>query len=273
MQDDERRDLSDAERLKSKLERLGSPAARRALVARLGSGGSEARIAFCEFLDEIILARRVGFRPASGDALVADIANRRLLRIETLPAHVDAPASAMEALRPGDAAQIRQVADAIGAFLDGAGAPLSVTEDPLPERPSADMLGRSAAALADAMGVTLYAAPAEDPSEPPPPPREAGSPTLEDIALAVRQTAADGRTALLSGDAGTIDASGRLAGVSLGNAMAGLLAAAPLVAVYGRPDADRAVLVRVDDATRLEAIVPAGRIGPAITAALDLGAD
>ena len=252
--------MSDGDRLRSKLERLSAPDERAGLFDRMGAGGDAARIAFCEFIDEIVLAREVTFAsPAMGD-LVALVSNRRLLRITQLPGGLAADPGVSEALRPGDADQIAQVADTLGAFLDAAG-PLDVREAPLPARAPAEMLGRSAAALAGAFGVALYAGAAKNEG-----PDTDAAPSLDLVSLALRHRSADGKVAGISGQADLFRSDAIVLEKPLSEVFRGVLKGPEIAAVYARPGHGTAWLVSDADGHRTEAIVAADRIAEAMAA-------
>lgn len=175
--------MSEDRRLRDKLARLASgddavvDGARR-LFAR---PGEDLVAAILVEIDETILARRLTFRTEDGRHLTAEVANRRLLRLTDLPAGIGDPALS-EPLGPESDPVLPSIIAALRTFAAGEEA-ISVETGPLPQRGQPDVLGRSAAALAAAAGIALYAAsPAPDASDMP-----AGfAGDVSRIALAVR---------------------------------------------------------------------------------------
>lgn len=250
--------MSDGDRLRSKLDRLSAPEERAGLFDRLGAGGDAARIAFCEFIDEIVLAREVTFASSAMGDLVAQVSNRRLLRITQLPEGLAADPGVSEALRPGDADQIMQVAGAVAAFLDGSG-PLEVREEPLPARLPAEMLGRSAAALAAALGVSLYSgAPVGGGAE------TVAAGSLDHLALAIRHRSADGGIASTSGQADLFRSERSAVETPLSEVFRGVLKGPAIAAVFARSGNSTALLVSDTDGTTTEAVIAADRIAEAL---------
>ena len=150
--------MSEDKRLRDKLGKLAAEddgAGPRRLPA--GPDGDLTR-AILEEIDETILPRTLDFSAPDGSTLTLEVARRRLLAIA---AHPDAPADGPERdrllapLSPDDDAALAAVADAIARFA-GAAAHLTVAVAPLSRPAGAGPLGRSAAAIAGMLGITLY---------------------------------------------------------------------------------------------------------------------
>lgn len=173
--------MSEDRRLRDKLARLASDAEEVAGGARRLSGGpgGDLLAAILVEIDETILARRLTFRTDDGRHLTAEVANRRLLRLTDLPSGDPALS---EPLGPESDPVLPSLIDALRTFAAGQTA-ISVETGPLPQRGQPDVLGRSAAALAEAAGIELYAA-SPAPDAPGTPAGFAGD--VSGMALAVR---------------------------------------------------------------------------------------
>jgi hypothetical protein len=147
--------VSDDKRLRDKLDKLAAEdAAGGPRRLRAGPDGSLTR-AILEEIDETILPRTLAFRAPDGSTLSLEVANRRLLGIARDPA---ARGELPGLLAPDDDDALAAVAEALARFADGAGA-LTVTAGPLARQTGPGGLGRSAAALAQALGLRMYDAP------------------------------------------------------------------------------------------------------------------
>ena len=110
-----------------------------------------------EEIDESILGRTLTFRGEDGAVLALQAANRRLLCVTELPEGlVEGGAGLVTApLGPEDEAAMAAVAGALRRFAAGRVA-LTVTSLPFARPVDPGMRGRSAAAVAQALGITLY---------------------------------------------------------------------------------------------------------------------
>ncbi|MCU0856599.1 MAG: hypothetical protein MUF63_17495, partial [Rhodobacteraceae bacterium] len=157
--------MSDDKRLRDKLDKLAAEdAAGAPRRLRAGPDGSLAR-AILEEIDETILPRTLAFRAPDASTLSLEVANRRLLGIVQDPA---ARGELPGLLPPDDDAALAAVAEALARFADDAGE-LTVTAGPLARATGPGGFGRSAAALAQALGLRMYDAPrpvaAPDPAQ------------------------------------------------------------------------------------------------------------
>lgn len=153
--------MSDIERLKNKLARLSAntdamDATGREIQAADGKGLLRAVL---QEIDETILAREIIFRNAAGSTLGFEVANRRLLRVSDWPAK-SIPAAAATALKLpfADAASpaIDALAKLLQVFLKDRDS-LTVSFARLSRSSDASEIGCSAAALAEAWSLDLYA--------------------------------------------------------------------------------------------------------------------
>lgn len=147
--------MSDDKRLKDKLARLADDGDGRA------SPGDDPLRAIVLEIDETILPRRLTFRAADGAELALEAANRRLLSFLDLPADVAGEAeraTLLAPLPPDDGAALAAAADALGLFVRRHG-PAQVTTGPLDRDLDPSGIGRSASAIAEALGLDLYTPP------------------------------------------------------------------------------------------------------------------
>jgi hypothetical protein len=210
--------MSEDRRLRDKLAKLADDASG-AGERRLSGDGRNLAEAIVEEVDEAILGRRLTFRTEDGAVLALEAANRRLLRIVELPDDIAAPADRAGLLAPlpqEDEAALAAVAGVIGRFAEGR-RELSVEAAPLDRAPDPGARGRSASAVAEALGFTLYDRPAPVPMPDPARGFDAG---LGRLALAAASVSGDERSPATGPDA---DAVGRLSALGQED-LAGLLA-------------------------------------------------
>lgn len=151
--------MTEDRRLRDKLAKL---AAEETGAAERRLAGDDPVRAMLEEIDETILARRLAFRGTDGAMLSLEAANRRLLGLVEAPDDVSASedrSSLFAPLPPDDDDALAMVAAALQRFAAGRG-PLSVTAAPLGREVGAGTRGRSAAAVAEALGFALYDPPA-----------------------------------------------------------------------------------------------------------------
>jgi hypothetical protein len=146
--------VSDDRRLRNKLDKLAAEdgGAGPRLLSPTTDGGLTRAI--LEEIDETILPRTLEFRAPDGSALSLEVANRRLLGIAGPPDGPEGEAH-LAPLPPDDDAALARVADALARFA-GSAASLTVAAAPLSRAAGAGTLGRSAAAIAEVLGLTLY---------------------------------------------------------------------------------------------------------------------
>jgi hypothetical protein len=174
--------------------------------------------AIVEEIDEAILGRRLTFRTEDGTVLALEAANRRLLCLVDLPEDIAAADERETLLAPlpqEDEAALDAVAGAIRRYVDGR-RELSVVAAPLESALDPAVRGRSASALAQALGFTLYDRPAPVPMPDPAKGFDAG---LGRLALAVAHLSSDEPSPATGPDA---DAVGRLSALGR-EELAGLL--------------------------------------------------
>jgi hypothetical protein len=120
--------------------------------------------AILEEIDETILARRVTFRAEDDRKLAADVANRRLLRLVDVPGQADD--SLLAPLAPGSDDLLEGIVAALHDLVQGQST-LQVETAELEARTEPEVLGRSVAALARVAGIELYSevTPSEEAAE------------------------------------------------------------------------------------------------------------
>jgi hypothetical protein len=210
--------MSEDGRLRDKLVKLADE--ENAAGARRLSGADRGLTeAIVEEIDEAILGRRLTFRAEDGAVLALEAANRRLLRLVALPEDIAAAEERAALLAPlpqEDEAALSAVAGAIARFAQGR-RELSVVAAPLDRALDPAARGRSAAAVAEALGFALYDRPAPVPMPDPARGFDAG---LGRLALAVASVSGDAPSPATGPDA---DAVGRLSALRR-EELAGLLA-------------------------------------------------
>jgi hypothetical protein len=148
--------VSEERRLRDKLAKLGDEDT--GTGARRLSGAVLA--AMLEEIDEAILGRTLAFEGEDGAVLALQAANRRLLCVTELPEALAAERAVVTApLGPEDEAALAAVAGALKAFAE-ARREVVVTALPFDRPVDPGMRGRSAAAVAKVLGITLYDRPA-----------------------------------------------------------------------------------------------------------------
>jgi hypothetical protein len=144
--------VSEDKRLRDKLAKLADEEAG-AGERRLSGALVEAML---EEIDEAILGRTLTFRGEDGAVLALQAANRRLLCVTAVPEVLAVDrAAAMAPLGPEDEAALAAVAGALKAFAEGR-REVVVTALPFEQPLDPGMRGRSAAAVAKVLGITLY---------------------------------------------------------------------------------------------------------------------
>jgi hypothetical protein len=148
--------MSEDKRLRDKLAKLADEEA----------GAGERRLsgdlveAMLEEIDEAILGRTLMFRGEEGAMLALQAANRRLLCVTAVPEGLAVErAMVLAPLGPEDEAALAAVAGALKAFAAGR-REVVVTALPFDQPLDPGMRGRSAAAVAKVLGITLYDRPA-----------------------------------------------------------------------------------------------------------------
>lgn len=148
--------MSEDKRLRDKLAKLADEEA----------GAGERRLsgdlveAMLEEIDEAILGRTLTFRGEDGAMLALQAANRRLLCVTAVPEGLAVErAMVLAPLGPEDEAALAAVAGALKAFAAGR-REVVVTALPFDQPLDPGMRGRSAAAVAKVLGITLYDRPA-----------------------------------------------------------------------------------------------------------------
>jgi hypothetical protein len=148
--------MSEDKRLRDKLAKLADEEA----------GAGERRLsgdlveAMLEEIDEAILGRTLTFRGEDGAVLALQAANRRLLCVTAVPEGLAVErAMVLAPLGPEDEAALAAVAGALKAFAAGR-REVVVTALPFDQPLDPGMRGRSAAAVAKVLGITLYDRPA-----------------------------------------------------------------------------------------------------------------
>jgi hypothetical protein len=148
--------MSEDKRLRDKLAKLADEEA----------GAGERRLsgdlveAVLEEIDEAILGRTLTFRGEDGAVLALQAANRRLLCVTAVPEGLAVErAMVLAPLGPEDEAALAAVAGALKAFAAGR-REVVVTALPFDQPLDPGMRGRSAAAVAKVLGITLYDRPA-----------------------------------------------------------------------------------------------------------------
>jgi hypothetical protein len=148
--------MSEDKRLRDKLAKLADEEA----------GAGERRLsgdlveAMLEEIDEAILGRTLTFRGEDGAMLALQAANRRLLCVTAVPEGLAVErAMVLAPLGPEDEAALAAVAGVLKAFAAGRREVL-VTAVPFDQPLDPGMRGRSAAAVAKVLGITLYDRPA-----------------------------------------------------------------------------------------------------------------
>ncbi|MCU0853520.1 MAG: hypothetical protein MUF63_01085 [Rhodobacteraceae bacterium] len=148
--------MSEDKRLRDKLAKLADEEAG-AGERRLGGDLVEAML---EEIDEAILGRTLTFRGEDGAVLALQAANRRLLCVTAVPEGLAVErAMVLAPLGPEDEAALAAVAGALKAFAAGR-REVVVTALPFDQPLDPGMRGRSAAAVAKVLGITLYDRPA-----------------------------------------------------------------------------------------------------------------
>jgi hypothetical protein len=258
--------VSDDRRLRDKLAKLASAdgdIGPRRLAP--GPDGDLVRRVLDE-IDETILARGLTFRADHDSALGMEVANRRLLRLTALPDDLvddEAAPALLSPIAADDEHALALVAETIHRFAAGRQG-LSVETVPLTHPAERGAVGRSAAALAQALGIDLYADPA--PEEPSPDPAGGFLPGLATLALALSEIE-DGMPSPATGP--YPDAVARLSAIRR-DAVAGLLA--ELGAAPQRPGRfllmqgeTHALFVGQDDSSRAVcALLPITRAGAVV---------
>jgi hypothetical protein len=144
--------VSEDKRLRDKLAKLADEEAG-AGERRLSGALVEAML---EEIDEAILGRTLTFRGEDGAVLALQAANRRLLCVTAVPEGLPVErAAAMAPLGPEDEEALAAVAGALKAFAEGR-REVVVTALPIEQPLDPGMRGRSAAAVAKVLGITLY---------------------------------------------------------------------------------------------------------------------
>jgi hypothetical protein len=148
--------VSEDRRLRDKLAKLGGEE----------GGAGERRLsadilaAMLEEIDEAILGRTLTFRGEDGAVLALQAANRRLLCVTAVPEGLAVERAVVtKPLGPEDDAALEAVAGALKAFAE-ARREVVVTALPFAQPLDPGMRGRSAAAVAKVVGITLYDRPA-----------------------------------------------------------------------------------------------------------------
>lgn len=148
--------MSEDKRLRDKLAKLADEEA----------GAGERRLsgdlveAMLEEIDEAILGRTLTFRGEDGAVLALQAANRRILCVTAVPEGLAVErAMVLAPLGPEDEAALAAVAGALKAFAAGR-REVVVTALPFDQPLDPGMRGRSAAAVAKVLGITLYDRPA-----------------------------------------------------------------------------------------------------------------
>jgi hypothetical protein len=157
--------VTEDRRLRDKLAKLADEAPE---AGARNLQGPDLVLAILEEIDETILARRLAFRGGDGATLALEVANRRLLGLVEAPEELLAQRDRdrlLAPLPPEDEAALAAFAEVLARFAEGR-ASLAVAALPLGRPVGAGMTGRSAAAVAEALGRSLYdrAAPL-DPAE------------------------------------------------------------------------------------------------------------
>jgi hypothetical protein len=223
------------------------------------AGGDLAR-AILEEIDETILARRLAFRRDDGATLALEVANRRLLGLVELPGDIS-PEDGARLLAPlpaDDEDALHAVAEALRGFAAARGT-LAVTATPLGRPVGPGTGGRSAAAVARAIGLDLYDRPAPPVT---PDPARGFAAGLAQLARAVAAVK-DGRPRPATGpDAEAVDRLTRLDADAVA-ALEGELrdgAEAPFLLLSGAGEA--LFFGRTPDGRAVAAILPADHAGP-----------
>jgi hypothetical protein len=150
--------VSEERRLRDKLAKLAAEDGRDAPRRLVPGPDGDMRRPILEEIDETILARTIVLRAPDGDALTLEVVNRRLLGITGYPEELasgDEREKLLAPLAPDDEETLAAVAEALARFaVDHA--VLSVSTRPLSRGAGPGTLGRSAAAVARALGLALY---------------------------------------------------------------------------------------------------------------------
>jgi hypothetical protein len=144
--------VSEDKRLRDKLAKLADEEAG-AGERRLSGALVEAML---EEIDEAILGRTLTFRGEDGAVLALQAANRRLLCVMAVPEGLAVDRAVVtRPLGPEDDAALAAVAGMLTAFAEGR-REIVVTALPFDHPVDPGMRGRSAAAIAKALGIALY---------------------------------------------------------------------------------------------------------------------
>lgn len=251
--------MSDDRRLKDKLARLADEG-----DGRPAPGDAPLRALMLE-IDETILPRRLTFRATDGAGLVIEVANRRLLTFLDLPVDVAGDtdrATLLSPLPPDDDAALAAAADALGRYVRLHGF-ATVTTAPLDRDLDPSGIGRSAAAIAEALGLDLYAPPVAVPA---PDPARGFAQGLKGMALATARLA-DGAVAPATGP--DADAVRRLSAMGPDSLAALLARLGPAQTRAGRflllaGEAEALFLGQIDGAQAVAALVPATHAGAVV---------
>jgi hypothetical protein len=144
--------VSEDKRLRDKLAKLADEEAG-AGERRLSGAVLEAML---EEIDEAILGRTLTFRSEDGAVLALQAANRRLLCVTAVPEGLAADRTVVtKPLGPEDEVALAAVVEVLKAFAAGR-QEVVVTALPFDQPVDPGMRGRSAAAVAKVLGITLY---------------------------------------------------------------------------------------------------------------------
>jgi len=149
--------VTDVRRLEHKIAKFASPASPVAADGReIGAVGRRDRLqAILQEIDEIILPSTLTFRNDGADALVLEVANRRLLRFNG----AIAPQG-----EEGGELMTTGLVQAIDDLFAGAKPP-RIRTSRLGRDIDPEEIGCSSAALAEAWGIDLYGSTSQDPAE------------------------------------------------------------------------------------------------------------